>query len=60
MVFKMIYAKIIYFKVLKQFCSMIDFKSQDFDEALRILLARFKLPGEVKKNNFFLFINFII
>ncbi len=38
---------------------MIDFKGQEFDEALRMLLARFKLPGEVFLNKiiFFLIIN---
>ena len=33
-------------KVLKAYCNTLDFSNLEFDHALRLLLSRFKIPGE--------------
>jgi len=33
-------------EVLLEFCKLLDFVGVEFDEALRLLLSRFTLPGE--------------
>lgn len=36
-------------EIFSQFCSMLDFSKQELDQALRLLLTRFKLPGEAQQ-----------
>lgn len=36
-------------KVLRAYCELLDFRKSDFDQALRLLLSRFKLPGEAQQ-----------
>lgn len=36
-------------KVLKAYCHSLDFSGLEFDRALRLLLSRFKLPGEAQQ-----------
>lgn len=35
--------------VLHAFCKLLNFKNQEFDLAIRILLAKFRLPGEAQQ-----------
>ena len=36
-------------KVLKAYCHALDFSGLEIDKALRLLLSRFKLPGEAQQ-----------
>lgn len=36
-------------KVLKAYCHALDFRGLEFDRAMRLLLSRFKLPGEAQQ-----------
>lgn len=38
-----------YQRVLKAYCQLLDFTNLEFDQALRLLLSRFKLPGEAQQ-----------
>ena len=33
-------------KILQRFCEYLDFQGLSLDEAIRLLVSRFKLPGE--------------
>jgi len=35
--------------VLRAYCQLLDFRNLEFDHALRLLLSRFKLPGEAQQ-----------
>lgn len=36
-------------EILKAYCQLLDFRKLTFDQALRLLLSRFKLPGEAQQ-----------
>lgn len=36
-------------EILKSFCELLDFTKLEFAQALRLLLSRFKLPGEAQQ-----------
>lgn len=36
-------------KILHSYCKLLNFKGIEFDRALRMLLSRFRLPGEAQQ-----------
>lgn len=35
--------------ILHSFCNLLNFKNMEFDKALRLLLSKFRLPGEAQQ-----------
>lgn len=35
--------------ILHSFCKLLNFKGMEFDKALRLLLSKFRLPGEAQQ-----------
>ena len=36
-------------EVLRHYCRLLNFRNLEFDKALRLLLSKFKIPGEAQK-----------
>ena len=36
-------------EVLKHYCRFLNFRDLEFDKAIRLLLSKFKMPGEAQK-----------
>lgn len=36
-------------EVLREYCRLLNFRDLEFDKSLRLLLSKFKIPGEAQK-----------